>query len=315
MQDYTKYNYYESCDNFCFYCHKPLTLRQPINGGEFETMECTCTENQKRINDKCAICGRSIEYKPLEFGGKVIQIIRIDCECERKTKEAEATRIRQEQIATGSKHIRDCWLKNSKLPKRLQSCTFENFIPSNAQMAAFKTAISFNPNNGEHTGIIFSGGVGCGKTHISAAIANNILTTRQINDERAVKAASDNWETAETPVLFISVTNLLRELRKSYDDSQSSESDVINRYKCTGLLILDDLGAEKSNDWASDRLFEIIDHRYNECLPIVITTNCVPAELKKRIGDRLFDRLRSMCYFVAIADESHRTTAKQPNAD
>ena len=83
----------------------------------------------------------------------------------------------------------------------------------------------------------------------------------------------------------------------------------IEQDKDVELLILDDMGAEKTSDWVCSVLFEIIDHRYNACLPLLVTTNCVPEELKKQIGARNFDRLREMCSLVSVTAKSQRPTA------
>jgi len=76
------------------------------------------------------------------------------------------------------------------------------------------------------------------------------------------------------------------------------------------VLALDDMGAEKPTEWVNERLFEIIDYRYNEYLPVIASTNATPAELKTQIGERSFDRLREMCVFVAVTAKSQRVTAK-----
>ena len=84
---------------------------------------------------------------------------------------------------------------------------------------------------------------------------------------------------------------------------------MLHHLKTVELLVLDDLGAEKSSEWTKSVLFEIIDYRYNEMLPILITTNCPPKELKAKIGDRSYDRIREMCALVPVTAESQRKTA------
>ena len=55
------------------------------------------------------------------------------------------------------------------------------------------------------------------------------------------------------------------------------------------LLIIDDLGAEQSTPWATEKLYQIFNHRYNLRLPTVITTNIDLDRLDPRICSRLCD--------------------------
>ena len=73
---------------------------------------------------------------------------------------------------------------------------------------------------------------------------------------------------------------------------------------------MDDLGAEKPTEWTKERLFEIVDYRYSEELPIVITTNRTPKEMIDSLGARIYDRIKEMCVLVSTAAPSQR---KEPN--
>ena len=99
------------------------------------------------------------------------------------------------------------------------------------------------------------GGYGAGKTHLAAAIANyNVELGR--------------------PAMFVVVPDLLDHLRAAFGPTSDSGVDErLETIRETPLLVLDDLGAHHSTPWAQEKLFQILNHRYNSRMPTVITTN------------------------------------------
>lgn len=309
-----EYNYYESTEKYCAFCHAPIKLRSPKDGGELEELECSCERSQKAKDDKCAYCGKPIRYELIPLVGGMGRMTRIDCECERKAREEQEAAARAERVVAGEKIVRESWLERCGLSTRLKGCTFDSFIPSSQQRVAYDAAKCFQPVNDEYIGLILCGGVGCGKTHLAAAMVHKAIEEHPISDELAERIASDPRRIPSSPVLFIGTAALFRELRDCYNSKERSETETMRRFMSAGLLVLDDLGTEKNTEWTEEKLFEIIDYRYNEYLPTIITTNCTPEELKKHVGDRTFDRLRSMCRYIPITDNSHRQTAA-PSAE
>ncbi len=119
--------------------------------------------------------------------------------------------------------------------------------------------------------LVLVGGFGAGKTHLAAAIANHAAARGR-------------------PVLFEIVPDLLDYLRAAFGpNSESGLDERLDAVRETPLLILDDLGAHNSTAWAQEKLFQILNHRYNHRLPTVITTNQRVDELDPRIASRLQD--------------------------
>lgn len=134
---------------------------------------------------------------------------------------------------------------------------------------AFSTAQDFAEN--PEGWLVLLGVSGCGKTHMAAAIANRAL-------ERG------------HPVFFIVVPDLLDHLRSTFSpSSEVSYDELFEEVRNTPLLILDDLGTQSSTSWALEKLYQIINHRYNLQLPTVITTNLPLQELDERLRTRLSD--------------------------
>jgi DNA replication protein DnaC len=105
----------------------------------------------------------------------------------------------------------------------------------------------------------------------------------------------------EQDCLFMTVPNLLDRIRSTYGPStDSTERQVLESVKSVGLLVLDDLGAERVTDWVAEKLFTIINHRHDEDLETIFTSNLNIAELASHIGERTTWRIVEMCEVVHI---------------
>jgi DNA replication protein DnaC len=171
--------------------------------------------------------------------------------------------------------------------------TFDLFDPAaRGTREAYEAAYSFarNPDNW----IVFVGPYGCGKTHLAAAIANYALHAKQMGP------------------IFAVVPDLLDHLRTTFGpDTETSYDQRFNAIRTADLLILDDLGTENATPWAREKLFQIINYRYNERAPTVVTTNDLD-RVDGRIYSRLCDRLLSQMYYMDAED--YRTRGqKVPN--
>ena len=128
------------------------------------------------------------------------------------------------------------------------------------------THFSQNPNGW----LFLMGTYGSGKTHLAAGIANEVLAMG-------------------IPVLFLTVPDLLDWLRYSYGSNETNFEDRFEEIRNIRLLVLDDLGTQNATPWAEEKLYQILNHRYINRLPTVITTNQELAEIEGRIRSRLQD--------------------------
>ncbi len=119
--------------------------------------------------------------------------------------------------------------------------------------------------------LLFTGAYGCGKTHLAAAIANQRIESDQ-------------------SAIFVVVPDLLDHLRSTFGpSSEGSYDELFDEVRNTGLLILDDLGVQGVTPWAQEKMFQILNHRYNSQLPTVLTTNQRLADVDQRLRSRLQD--------------------------
>lgn len=131
--------------------------------------------------------------------------------------------------------------------------------------------------------LVLAGNNGCGKTHLAVAIAKGCL------------------EEGMT-VLFAVVPDLLDRLRSAFaPTAEESFDEEFAKMREVEVLILDDLGAESSTNWATEKLFQLLNYRYNARLATVFTTNKVGLEgIAPRLRSRLSDR--RLVRLVTLAD-------------
>ena len=176
------------------------------------------------------------------------------------------------------------WGDEFKLQKEM---TFENFDWKRVNLPleqrrnledAYSLALQFakSPDGW----LVLMGDNGCGKTHLAAAIVNFQYKNKK-------------------PALFIVVPDFLDHLRSTFSpESKTSYDQYFESVKGTPLLILDDFGAQTTSSWAQEKLYQVINHRYNARLPSVITTNCSLEEIENRISSRLADTKISVSFNI-----------------
>jgi DNA replication protein DnaC len=160
----------------------------------------------------------------------------------------------------------------------LQALTFESFEPrgriglGEEQQASLERAFN-QARQFAHAlqGWLFlQGGYGCGKTHLAAAIANECVSLG-------------------VPTLFLTVPDLLDSLRFAYGSEDVTFEERFEQVRQAPLLILDDFGTQNATEWAREKLFQILNYRYINHLPLVVTTNLALEEVDGRMRSRLLD--------------------------
>lgn len=247
----------------------------------------------------CTFCQGILAPRILKLGDEERRFGFNDCEC--KEYEAayeqllkEATEEFERWKIVEKKRILDDYILRSGLGPRFSERTFDNFtVDTEWQKAALSITQNFCQNMIEKKnrgqGLLLSGSVGTGKTHLAAAAA--------------IRLMGHGIET-----IYGTATQMLSEIKNGWS---TDDSRILRKLSRVPLLVIDDLGKEYSKkidgwSWAQEQFFQIINERYENYSPMIITTNHDIPQLSKVMGDAIVSRLIECCKGVRCVGDDYR---------
>lgn len=245
-------------------------------------------ENERLDGDMiyCTKCGGKKLYKWQVLENEQPKYFRIPCNCEKEQKaKEEYERERNKRIAK----IR----KKANIPTRYQDIKFNKTSKRNEETFdnALKRCIGYCNNAREVLehgwGIYLYGDKGTGKTHLTACIANDLI-------ENCYK------------VVFTNFFEITKGIKATYNsNSYTTEAELIDKLAKVDFLIIDDIGTESlkkngEDTWIQEKIYDVLNKRYNERKPIIFTSNDSLPDLVNKRGmlDKTVDRIMEMSTMI-----------------
>ena len=234
----------------------------------------------------CGQCNTRKEREIIWFDGKPKKVP-VMCKCR-----AEDERLKKEQMQKEEEMRSIQRAKvSSMMDDTFRTACFANYQIRNGNERHLKVAkkycIEFSKMYERNQGLLFWGTVGTGKSYTAACIANYLLE-------------------ANTSVVMTSFVRILQEMQ-GFD--REREETFTNKLNSVKLLIIDDLGAERSTDYALEKVYGIIDNRYRAKKPLILTTNLTLRQMQEATDiryARIYDRIFEMCYPMEFSGVSWR---------
>lgn len=223
-------------------------------------------------------------------------VVSRSCLCEQKAINDRENQRKEAEARWKTKDLRKLSLMDGRMLDAKFACYTERKENAEALRLAKAYVEHFDERAKEGHGLMLYGTVGTGKSYTAACIANALL-------DKGVPAG------------ITSFPKILELYEGPMDEKAEHLKDLM--YRAT-LLIVDDLGAERSTDWALEKVYDLVDFRYGKKLPLILTTNLTLQDMQQEKDiryKRIYDRIFEMCCPVEMFGTSFRLEKAADNYD
>lgn len=239
--------------------------------------------------DGLLYCGKchTRKQREIQWIDKSFRIVPVVCQCMKAASEAEKERFRKEEEMFNLRRARI----SSMMDDNFRTAVFDSYKTNSKNEKNYKVAMNycqdFRTMYEKNQGLLLYGSVGTGKSFTAACIANYLL-----NENRSVVMTS-----------FVKILQELQGFDREKEEAFASKLNTVS------LLIVDDLGAERSTDYALEKVYGIIDNRYRAKKPLILTTNLTLEQMQENHDiryERIYDRIFEMCFPLEFTGVSWR---------
>lgn len=235
--------------------------------------------------DGTLFCGKCRTPKTcvIELMGCRMQVACL-CRCAAEARERAAAELREQERLDRINRLREAAFPDRELSR----CVFDRDDGTNPKLTRIcrRYAEQFDNLREQGKGLLLYGPVGTGKTFLAACVVNSLV-------DRGIPCHMTS---------FARLGNLL----SVPGPERQARMDELGRYE---LLVVDDLAAERDTEFMHELVYSVIDARYRQGLPLIVTTNLTgaelknPAQIKRR---RTYSRLLEMCYPAEVTGQDRR---------
>lgn len=235
----------------------------------------------------CDGCGKEVKQKELvipigPYKGKKTQA-NYGCKCADINLAKKSIELKSNLRNKKMKRFFD---KNSLVNKSLQKATLENYEPTTRELEKAKQQVAAYINDFDGTrNLLLHGTYGTGKSHLSISVTKKLMKKGH-------------------NCLFLSLPKLLTKIRDTYNNANVTEDRLLEHIQRVDLLVLDDLGAEQQTEWATTKLFEVMDSRAEKST--IYTTNLSSKDLREQMNERNFSRLMENTEIIIMNGPDYR---------
>ena len=243
----------------------------------------------------CKICNNT-GREAWEVHNLVYGVIPRFCECEHGGNARDAYFQEPEQVAKFSEYKKrkiSLALQKSGVSDRFQDKRLSDIKDSPKLFEICSSYVNhWEEMKTNGFGLYLWGNVGTWKTHTASAIANELIEKHLVE------------------VMFVSFSEVANRVRKSFDDS-NSDKQLFDDMREVELLVIDDFGMEKPTDWLKEQIFLVINARYENRKPIIITSNQSVEDIGKFLMPQIASRLLEVSRTIKFTWEDRRIRKEQ----
>ncbi len=253
-----------------------------------EKIEWPCISDEKEVLERCPVCGEAtkISFVVSLGNSRRPMVQKTACRCAQTEHDAaqQANKLQQFEVRLAQK-----WEASSFAMTTFRRNRFDADDGGNSSVSAAcrKYVVRWNEMRAENLGVLFYGSVGTGKTFLAHAIANALISQG-------------------VSVCVTSIPRILNALQGCKDRQRAL--DELDSYS---LLVIDDLGSERSSEYSREVVYSVIDQRGQAGLPLIVTSNLSIDEMKNPQDmqlQRIYDRVLDLCPIQFRLDGASRRT-------
>lgn len=241
-----------------------------------------------RDEDGLLVCGRCGKRKERRFppmlGRDEPLVVTVMCDCQVKAEREEREKAERRAAQARADRLRRECFPNGGFYRDLRFSADDGRSPAQSSLCQ-RYAATFDGK--DSAGLLLWGDVGTGKSFMSACIANAVI---------------DMGFSA----LCTDIGYIVTVMESSFEDRRKN----LDRILAHDLLLIEDLGVQRSSGYMMEHVYNVIDGRYKSGKPMVITTNFSLQEMSScergNPWNRIFDRILERCYPVEFTGPSRR---------